>query len=228
LTDESAREEKLDSERPIRSAPDVGDGDDQRATPMHAGQAGPPNDALHVGRAVQDFTSLAGIERLARVLAVARNFLGNPQHEARAETAHRHRDPVERDLDPRAGKAREHKRNREDEQIIATEAVDADARRARGSAEIPQSAKESDEARPLVQVGRARPGSIHGDLSGSRGGILAKSQESLINHVKLQDQVARLSARIDELSARERQLQESWRRLSMESQNRTQQNMGGN
>jgi hypothetical protein len=183
---------------------------------------------------MHDFASLPGMERLARLLAVARNFFGNLQRDAREQTAGRQRDLFAADLDLRRAEAREHKQDRAGaqdqkyEQIRATEDVDADARRFHGSAEIPLSGEKSDQARLLVQADRAEPGSTSGDVSRQRDRLLAMSHESLSNQVKLEAQIARLSARIDALSARERQIQGNWRRLSMESQNRTQQNMGGN
>ena len=56
--------------------------------------------------------------------------------------------------------------------------------------------------------------------------VLQMSQNGTVNQMEAQAVMAQLSARIDQLIAQQRQLHGNWRRLRMEDQNRTQQNMG--
>jgi hypothetical protein len=133
-----------------------------------------------------------------------------------------------RERDPRIDRARDHEKR--PEQSLHKAFQDGSAAEpgvARSVAE-PQSPATAAPARALVQASAADPRTIKSELSSQSERILRLSHETSINHAKTQALLARLSARIDELSALERQLQGSWRRLSMEAQNRTQQNMGGN
>jgi hypothetical protein len=56
--------------------------------------------------------------------------------------------------------------------------------------------------------------------------VLQLSKNGTANQMEAQAVLAQISARIDQLIAEQRQLHCNWRRLRMEDQNRTQQNMG--
>jgi hypothetical protein len=65
-----------------------------------------------------------------------------------------------------------------------------------------------------------------GEILRQQDKVLQISQNGIVNQMEAQAVMVQLSARIDQIIVEQRQLHGNWRRLRMEDQNRTQQNMG--
>jgi len=83
------------------------------------------------------------------------------------------------------------------------------------------------EAKDEPQADRTNPRqSAISEILKQQDRVLQISQNGTVNQMEAQAVIAQLSARIDQLIAEQRQLHGNWRRLRMEDQNRTQQNIG--
>jgi hypothetical protein len=90
-------------------------------------------------------------------------------------------------------------------------------------AETPKARQAKDEP----QADRANPShSAISEILKQQDRVLQMSQNGTVNQMEAQAVMTQLSARIDQLIVEQRQLHGNWRRLRMEDQNRTQQNMG--
>ncbi len=78
-----------------------------------------------------------------------------------------------------------------------------------------------------AQPDRSSSTPILGEMLRQHDRVLQISQNATANQTEAQAVMMQQSARIDQLMAQQRQLQANWRKLRMEEQNRTQQNMGG-
>ena len=83
------------------------------------------------------------------------------------------------------------------------------------------------QAKDEPQADRTNPSqSAVSEILKQQDRVLQMSQNGTVNQMEAQGVMAQLSARIDQLIAQQRQLHGNWRRLRMEDQNRTHQNMG--
>lgn len=78
-----------------------------------------------------------------------------------------------------------------------------------------------------AQAERSGSSPILGEILRQHDRVLQISQNATASQMEAQAVMAQQGARIDQLVAQQRQLQANWRKLRMEEQNRTQQNMGG-
>jgi hypothetical protein len=192
------------------AAPELGPAEALPASDLDPDQADSTARSRHPRQGVADMTSVTTAhEPGSAVVAV-------PQPATR------------RQGDPQTDRARGHEERQEQSLQKASQDGSAAAPGVARNVAQPQSPAPAAPDRALVQASAADPHPIKSELSSQSERIVRLSHDTSINLAKTQALLARLSARIDELSASERQLQGNWRRLSMEAQNRTQQNMGGN
>ncbi len=78
-----------------------------------------------------------------------------------------------------------------------------------------------------TQPDRSNSSPVLGEMLRQHDRVLQISQNATVNQMEAQAVMIQQSGRIDQLMAQQRQLQANWRKLRMEEQNRTQQNMGG-
>jgi hypothetical protein len=207
-------------------------------TSLGQGQADLSLALRHVSHAVQDFTSVAGTLGLGQAFASIQNTVGDTERDDQEQTAKRKRQRAGKDLDPRADTEQDLDQDQEQDEDnraaaanlhipdrrVNDQAADAGAGGVYRNAKNPESGQAEDEAR----AERADPSAILSQISKQQDRILQLSQNTTLNQVRAQALMAQLSARIEDLSVRQRQLQGNWRQLRMEGQNRTYQNMGGN
>jgi hypothetical protein len=158
--------------------------------------------------------------------------------------ANRKPEQIEKTLDPRTDTELEHRKDIRDDDTnvhVPVRAVDdqvvcgsgnnngnnnAKTRWAAQNAQNQGLRQAKDEVH--AQPDRAEPSPILSEILKQQDRVLQISQNATINQMEAQAVMAQHSVRIDQLIAQQRQLQGNWRRLRMEDQNRTQQNMGGN
>ena len=172
----------------------------------------------HVSYAVQDFTGVVDTQRQGQAFAVIQSNTGTiPQgaqekfgrEQSAKVNPNRYR--VEKALDPPTD-------TEQDSQDAAANAQ----RKVRGVDEPVANAN----VRGATLNANSSP--LLSEILKQQGRVLQLSQNGTGNQIKAQAVIAQLSSRIDQLSAQQRQLQDNWRRMRMEDQNRTHQNMGGN
>lgn len=238
LPDEKSNTEPdldLETQRYIAAATEVIADDAPLAAWLGPGHADLAHESQHVSYAVQDFTSVTGTLGQGLGFASIQNTMDKIQGDGqdnfdRQQTAKRQRERVEKRLEPRTDSDQAQNIQDADASVhVQVREVDAQAAEVNAGGDG-RNAKnpESGQALGQAQPNRADPHPIESEILNQQDRILQMSQNTSVNQVKAQAHIAKLSARVEQLSAQQRQLQGNWRRQSMEGQNRTQQNMGGN
>ncbi len=217
------------------------------ASSLGRGHADLGREFPHVSYAIQDFTSLNGTQALGRSGNVSKMQrgesesegtaaqeahdkidMGKIQHDAqeksdREPAAKRKRERVEKAFDLRTEQDKDIRDDDANANVHGVNDQIANARWAARKAENQESRQAKDEPR----ADRANQ-SLIDEILKQQDRVLQMSQNGTVNQMEAQAVMAQFSARIDQLIAKQRQLHGNWRRLRMEDQNRTQQNMGGN
>lgn len=215
----------LENQRYIAAAQQVIAEDAQLATSLGRVRADLDREFLHVSYAVQDFTSVMGTQGQGRAFAAIQNNANANAHAGDPQA------PTETDFqDINVSQVPRGESVSESERMAAHEAHDEI-----DMGKIQRDAQAKSDREPAAKRKRQRTEQgkdIRDDddqIANARWAAQnAKNQESRQAKDEAQAVMAQLSARIDQLSAQQRQLHGNWRRLRMEDQNRTQQNMGGN
>lgn len=193
------------------------------ATGLGTGHADLACALQHVSYAVQDFTSVMGTQALGQAFATVQNTGGTIQRDNTDRDQNRDQDREQvQDIRDEAANVQVQVRG------VNDEAANANAWEVDRNAKNPESGQAKDETQAQAQTDRADPSATLGEILKQQDRMLRMSRNTAANQVKARALMARLGDRIDQLGARQRQLQGDWRRLRMEGQNRTYQNMGGN
>ena len=184
-------------------------------------------DLQHESYSAQDFSSLRGTDALGPGVAEVQNTTDNLQ---RGDVDKGFQPWTERDQDQYRDKeilednSDIHNQGHEVDEQLATPDAREVALKVQGLETY--RARNETHTRTSLNGDDGRP--THSEILKQQERILQISQNSALNLAKVQALIAQLSARIDQLSVQQHQLQGNWRRLRMEDQNRTQQNLGGN